>query len=184
MEGRTESVFSAVKLPPAFFQDLLLSYNVSSVVDMTPGQGCLLQTCLDLRIPVLAICLSDSHCEQLEERLTTYCMTKFVESGHTLYRAEAAKFITSTGEWKEEQDAEASVSEAKPRGGNGKKSPKKKKTKNDGDDSQEESESPVDKKNKKKKKRKNSTEDSKSEEEDGKKKKGKKPKKTSSEDQW
>lgn len=181
MEGRTESVFSAVKLPPAFFQDLLQSYNVSSVVDMTPGQGCLLQTCLDLRIPVLAICLSDSHCEQLEERLTTYCMTKFVESGHTLYRADASKFLTSAGEWKEEKDAEASISETKPRGGNGKKSPKKKKTKNDEDDSQEESEVP-DKKNKKKKKRKSSTE-SKSEE-DGKKKKGKKPKKSSSEDQW
>lgn len=180
MEGRTESVFSAVKLPPAFFQDLLQSYNVSSVVDMTPGQGCLLQTCLDLRIPVLAICLSDSHCEQLEERLTTYCMTKFVESGHTLYRADASKFLTSAGEWKEEKDAEASISETKPRGGNGKKSPKKK-TKNDEDDSQEESEVP-DKKNKKKKKRKSSTE-SKSEE-DGKKKKGKKPKKSSSEDQW
>lgn len=180
MEGRTESVFSAVKLPPAFFQDLLQSYNVSSVVDMTPGQGCLLQTCLDLRIPVLAICLSDSHCEQLEERLTSYCMTKFVESGHTLYRADASKFLTSAGEWKEEKDAEASISETKPRGGNGKKSPKKK-TKNDEDDSQEESEVP-DKKNKKKKKRKSSTE-SKSEE-DGKKKKGKKPKKSSSEDQW
>lgn len=183
MEGRTESVFSAVKLPPAFFQDLLQSYNVSSVVDMTPGQGCLLQTCLDLRIPVLAICLSDSHCEQLEERLTTYCMTKFVESGHTLYRAEAAKFITSSGEWKEHQeDAGASVSEAKPRGGNGKKSPKKKKTRNDGDDSEEASEEPEDKKDKKKKKRKSSA-DSKSEEVE-KKTKNKKKKKSSSEDQW
>ena len=104
MEGRTESVFSGARLPPAFFNDMMTSFNISSVADMTPGQGPLLQTCLDLRVPALAICLSDTHCEQLEERVTTYCLQKFVDPSHTLHRPEASKFLTKNGEWKEEED--------------------------------------------------------------------------------
>ena len=64
MEGRTGSVFSGARLPPAFFNGMMTSFSISSVVDMTPGQGPLLQTCLDLRVPALAICLSDTHCSQ------------------------------------------------------------------------------------------------------------------------
>ena len=103
MEGRTESVFSGARLPPSFFNDMMTSFNISSVVDMTPGQGPLLQTCLDLRVPALAICLSDTHCEQLEERLTTL-FAKIRGPLPHLHRPEASKFLTKNGEWKEEED--------------------------------------------------------------------------------
>ena len=97
MEGRTGSVFSGARLPPAFFNDMMTSFSISSVVDMTPGQGPLLQTCLDLRVPALAICLSDTHCSQ-------HCLQKFVDPSHTLHRPEASKFPPKNGEWKEEED--------------------------------------------------------------------------------
>ena len=148
-----------------------MSYNVAAVLDLTPGQGALLETCLDLRIPVLAICLTDVHCEQLEERLTHYCSQKFVDSSHTLYRPDASKFLTAQGTWKEEKDQEEAETKKKSEDDGGKKKKPKieKETKDE-----------------KKKKRKSSDEDS--EEGEKKKKKKKKNKKSgsssSSAEQW
>jgi hypothetical protein len=139
MEGRTESVFSGARLPPSFFNDMMTSFNISSVVDMTPGQGPLLQTCLELRVPALAICLSDTHCEQLEERLTTYCLQKFVDPSHTYTAQKRASSSPKTANGKKRRTRRKKRNIDEPKG----KKLKKKK----GDDEEETS---------KKKKRKNS----------------------------
>ena len=54
-------------------------------------------------MPVLAVCLSEAHAEALEERLTRYCLSKFVEQGHTLYREGANKFLKPDGAIKEDK---------------------------------------------------------------------------------
>ena len=110
MEGRVESVFSADKLPRLFFHELIQSYNVAAIMDLTPGQGSLLEAAIDLRVPVLAFGITETHCEMLEDRLTTYCLQKLVDSSHTLYRQEAEEYLNGDGTWKEpkEETTEAS----------------------------------------------------------------------------
>ena len=99
-ESRMETVFSAERLPQQFHADVLGGINCQAVLDMTAGQGEMCKACLDARQPVLAVCVSDTHCEQLEEKLTKYCLRKFTEKGHTLFREEASKYLTEAGEEK------------------------------------------------------------------------------------
>ena len=159
MEGRTGSVFSGARLPPAFFNDMMTSFNISSVVDMTPGQGPLLQTCLDLRVPALAICLSDTHCSQ-----HIVCKNSWTPPTLcTAQRRASSSPKTANGKKRSTRRKKRNIDEPK-----GKKLKKKK-----GDDEEETS----------KKKRKNSKSESASsqdDEEDKKKKKKKKKKKRSS----
>ena len=110
MEGRVESVFSADKLPRLFFHELIQSYNVAAIMDLTPAQGILLEAAIDLRVPVVAFGITETHCEMLEDRLTTYCLQKLVDSSHTLYRQEAEQYLNGDGTWKEpkEETTEAS----------------------------------------------------------------------------
>ena len=110
MEGRVESVFSADKLPRLFFHECIQSYNVAAIMDLTPGQGTLLEAAIDLRVPVLAFGITETHCEMLEDRLTSYCLQKLVDSSHTLYRQEAEQYLNGDGTWKEpkEETTEAS----------------------------------------------------------------------------
>ena len=68
-----------------------------AVIDLTPGQGELLQAAINLRVPVLALSLSKVHIEQLEEMMTKYCLRKFTEDGPTLFREEATKYLTLAG---------------------------------------------------------------------------------------
>ena len=80
------------------------------VEDLTPGQGTLLEAAIDLRVPVVAFGITETHCEMLEDRLTTYCLQKLVDSSHTLYRQEAEQYLNGDGTWKEpkEETTEAS----------------------------------------------------------------------------
>ncbi|CAL1162137.1 unnamed protein product [Cladocopium goreaui] len=133
---RVESVFSAARLPAKFHQDLLHSFSAAAVIDLTPGQGHMLEACLDSRTPVLGFGLTETHCTMLEERLTRYVLEKFKENGHTMYREDAAKALganASTGADPNATDAEAKA-KAKPKPG-----PKRKKNK-DGSDAEEEEE--------------------------------------------
>ena len=86
-EGKIESVFSGMRLPVKLHKEIL-SYGVKCAIDCTPGQGEMLKACVDLRIPVLALCLTEKHAEALEERLTHYCLEKFQDNTHTLFRAD------------------------------------------------------------------------------------------------
>ena len=131
---RVESVFSAARLPAKFHQDLLHSFSAAAVIDLTPGQGHMLEACLDSRTPVVGFGLTETHCTMLEERLTRYVLEKFKENGHTMYREDAAKALganASSGTDPNATDAEPKP-KAKPKPG-----PKRKKNK-DGSDAEEE----------------------------------------------
>ena len=80
------------------------------VEDLTPGQGTLLEAAIDLRVPVIAFGITETHSEMLEDRLTSYCLQKLVDSSHTLYRQEAEQYLNGDGTWKEpkEETTEAS----------------------------------------------------------------------------
>ena len=135
---RVESVFSAARLPAKFHQDLLHSFSAAAVIDLTPGQGHMLEACLDSRTPVLGFGLTETHCTMLEERLTRYVLAleKFKENGHTMYREDAAKALganASSGTDPNATDAEPKP-KAKPKPG-----PERKKNK-DGSDAEEEEE--------------------------------------------
>ncbi|CAJ1454983.1 unnamed protein product [Effrenium voratum] len=140
-EGRLETVFSGTRLPQQFHSELLASLCCQGVVDLTPGQGFLEQACLDARVPVLAVCLSEAHAEALEERLTKYCLSKFVEQGHTLYREGANKFLKPDGSIKEDKGDDEPEEVPKPKPKAKPKASKKKKRVDDdnsGDDEEPE----------------------------------------------
>ena len=85
------------------------------VEDLTPGQGTLLEAAIDLRVPVIAFGITETHSEMLEDRLTSYCLQKLVDSSHTLYRQEAEQYLNGDGTWKEpkEEMTEASKNSKK-----------------------------------------------------------------------
>lgn len=124
MEGRTETVFSAQKLPKKFFEDLLLSHNVACVIDMTPGDGTLASCCIDTRTPCLCLGVTEEHCDQLEQKMTQYCLTKFTVAGHTLFRDDASKYLDGNGEFRNDTPAE---SDRKPASSEKNKNQKKRK---------------------------------------------------------
>ena len=172
-ESRVETVFSAERLPQQFHADVLGSLNCQAVLDMTAGQGEMCKACLDARVPVLAVCLSDTHCEQLEEKLTKYCLRKFTEKGHTLFREEASKYLTEAGEEKKaETDGKDETKPPPP-----KKLKKLKKEKSDESKGSDQSEE-------KKKKNKKKKEESDDEQGKVKKRKIKKESKSSEEEVW
>ena len=132
---RVESVFSAARLPAKFHQYLLHSFSAAAVIDLTPGQGHMLEACLDSRTPVLGFGLTETHCTMLEERLTRYVLEQFKENGHTMYREDAAKALganASSGTDPNATDAEPKP-KAKPKPG-----PKRKKNKDSSDAEEEE----------------------------------------------
>ena len=67
-----ESVFSAPTLPMAFYKDFLAAHACAGVVDLAIGQGEMLRACLQLRIPVYGLALSDLHAKKTEIRLTEW----------------------------------------------------------------------------------------------------------------
>lgn len=164
-EGKIESVFSGMRLPVKLHKEIL-SYGVKCAIDCTPGQGEMLKACVDLRIPVLALCLTEKHADALEERLTHYCLEKFQDNTHTLFRADC-KFEKKIDKDPDENPdpkppppIDQTVPKKKPRGKN--------KNKNESAESSEENPKKKPKKDTKKQNKNSSSEDG------GKKKKNKK----------
>ncbi len=125
-----ESVFSGSHLPELFFMEMLSSYAVRAVIDLSPGQGEFGKACLSSRVPYTAICLTEAHAKHLETLLTDFVVRKMYEEGHTLYRAKAAAALANT-QGDEGTDDNSSDSDA----------PKKKKkdtTKTSGEDKEKE----------------------------------------------
>ena len=162
-DARVETVFSGAQLPLKLHSELL-ALNVSCVVDLAAGQGTMCMACIDNRTPVLAMTNGDYHAEKLEERLTKYCLEKFQERGHTLFREDC-----HLGQQKLEKDKDEDHQEEEetPKPKPKPKPPAKKDKKRKSSSVSEEDENKSDeKKNKKKKKKKKSKKnDSSSEEE-------------------
>lgn len=127
--------------------------------------------CIDTRTPCLAMVLSEHHAEKLEERLTRYCLDKFQEQGHTLFRSDC-----KLGQQKpatEDQGEDKKVDE---------------KEKDEGEKKKKKKDNPQPEEKKKKRKKKSSSSDSGSESEKkakkDKKKKNKKKKTSSEAEEW
>lgn len=151
---RVETVFSGARLPCKFHKELL-SMNVQAVIDCSPGQGDMLQACVDTRTPVLALVLTERHGELLEERLTHFVLEKFQEPGHTFHRADC-KIVKKKASNAEEEEKEETANPKPPKtpkdpNAKPKPKPKKKSRKSGSSSSSEESSKEKKKKNKKKK---------------------------------
>ncbi len=121
-----ESVFSSAQLPETLFKDMLSSYRVKGVIDLSPGQGEFAQACLSSRVAYLAVCCTEAHCAGLEHRLTQYVMDKMAIQGHPMYRPQAAAFFSGAGDGdKAKSEDESSEKEME------KKRPKKEKKETD-----------------------------------------------------
>ena len=88
-DGQTEkerenAIFSGLRLPMKLHKEIL-SYGVKCAID---GQGEMLKACVDSRNPVLALCLTEEHAEVFEKRLAHYCLDRFKDNTHTLFRAD------------------------------------------------------------------------------------------------
>lgn len=173
MEGRVESVFPADKMPRLFFHELIQSYNVAAIMDLTPGQGTLLEAAIDLRVPVVAFGITETHSEMLEDRLTNYCLQKLVDSAHTLYRPEAEQYLNGDGTWKDPKDEETTEASKKSKKVTTKAKKKRKQASEDSnaeeenekeDEEEEEEKKPAKKPTKKKRKAKKNEESSEDEE--------------------
>ncbi len=119
-ENAIESVFSGLRLPMKLHKEIL-SYGVKCAIDCTPGQGEMLKACLDSRIPVLALCLTEKHAEALEERLTHYCLDKFKDNTHTLFRADCKIEVKKTVDSEEDTPKPLPPAVPKPKPGNKRK---------------------------------------------------------------
>lgn len=155
-----ETAFSGAQLPLKLRSELL-ALNVSCVVDLAAGQGTMCMACIDNRTPVLAMTNGDYHAEKLEEHLTKYCLEKFQERGHTLFREDCHLGQQKLDKDKEDDQEEEEAPKPKPKP----KPPAKKEKKRKSSSVSEEDENKSDEKKKKKKKKKSKKNDSSSEEE-------------------
>lgn len=69
------------------YEELIHSYCVKGIIDLTCNDAILPEVCVRKRIPYLGVCLSDAHCKAIEERVGDRVFTKFQEEGD-LYQGE------------------------------------------------------------------------------------------------
>ncbi len=83
---------------PAFFNvnssqlcsELVHSFCVAGVVDLTPAAGHLAMACICEGLPYTGVCFTPEHVELLYERLTALVLEAFVQEDSPLYRPAAA----------------------------------------------------------------------------------------------
>ena len=78
------------QLPPELHLEVIHSYNVVGVLDLTAGGGQLAQACLTKRIPYLGFGLTEAHVVELEKYLTMWVKDMMCTEGHPLCKKGAA----------------------------------------------------------------------------------------------
>ena len=78
------------QLPPELHLEVIHSYNVVGVLDLTAGGGQLAQSCLTKRIPYLGFGLTEAHAVELEKYLTMWVKDMMCTEGHPLCKKGAA----------------------------------------------------------------------------------------------
>ena len=66
--------------PTALYEELLTSYGMAGIVDLTAGPGCCAVASLRRRAPYTGVCFSTVHVEQLEMRLLQVLWKGYAES--------------------------------------------------------------------------------------------------------
>ena len=73
-------------LPPDLHLEVIHSFNVVGVLDLTVGRGQLAQACLTKRIPYLGFGLTETHVVELEKYLIMRVKDNMGTEGHPLRR--------------------------------------------------------------------------------------------------
>ena len=78
------------QLPPGLHLEVIHSFNVVGVLDLTAGWGQLAQACLTKRMPYFGLGLTEAHAVALEKLLITWVKDKLGTEGHPLCKKEVA----------------------------------------------------------------------------------------------
>ena len=58
------------------YEELISSYNLHAIIDVSPGDGVLMNACARYRLPYLGFCLSTNRVDLLKQG----CLTSLLES--------------------------------------------------------------------------------------------------------
>ena len=74
------------QLPPDYYLEVIHSFNVVGVLDLSAGGGQVAQACLTRRIPYLGFGLTETHVVELEKYLISWVKDMMTTEGHPLCR--------------------------------------------------------------------------------------------------
>ena len=80
-----------------FYQELLHSYNVGTILDSAPSAGTLAFLAALNRIPYFGVTLTEEHQTRLKERLCHMLLEEFMKENSTVYDAKFAAAISNAG---------------------------------------------------------------------------------------
>ena len=105
-------------LPLPFWDDMMSSFHLKGMVHLTLGDGHAAVAACENGIPILGICLSDSHCTALHKRLVEQVYLRMQDPHSTLFhsalKAELAEEPGAKGEKRKNNDCEHSESGDEP----------------------------------------------------------------------
>ena len=77
-------------LPVTLYSDALAAYEITGVLDCTPGAGDLAKAALLRRIPYMALTMTETHASLLQSELVKFVKQQMQTEGSTLYAPEWA----------------------------------------------------------------------------------------------
>ena len=90
--GSAEPVFFHT-YPIALDEELIHSYDLSAVIDLSVGAGNVALSCIRQRRPYFGVTLTECHSAELIEWLTARVWASFMDEASPLYIAEVAKIV-------------------------------------------------------------------------------------------
>ena len=94
-QSTLEPVFWHSRPLPLCFE-LLKSYNLISIIDAGTSDGNMALACCLLRVPYQGFCLTQTHMDQVTERVVSELMLKMLSSSEPVYNAKlAARYLVA-----------------------------------------------------------------------------------------
>ena len=89
--GMNYEPVSFQSLPLEYYKDVLASYFVKDLLDLTAGDGTAAKACLACNIGYVGICCADFHAESMRGMLVNYVLTLFANQRSFLYNLKYVK---------------------------------------------------------------------------------------------
>jgi len=83
--------------PTRFYESIVADYKISSIIDLTPGDGTAMTYCAKERIPYFGWALTATHASLLKQRVIQQVMESMFIAGDRLYQPELAKLLKTPG---------------------------------------------------------------------------------------
>ena len=77
-------------MPASFYEELLLRYFVSAVVDLTPSDFTFGEVCLSKRVSYFAVAMTNEHAEEGRRKLDLASLQGLITPGHVHYNKKVA----------------------------------------------------------------------------------------------